>query len=141
MGLTTATIKLSNPRKAGLKSIQAKALADTGAYYLSIPQHVCDELELEIAEYKQVTLADGSHRKVPYVGPVQLNFANRTGFTGALVMGNQVLVGAIPMEDMDLVVRPLTQTLEVNPENVEVAGAIAYTTLPASTPHSQHTTP
>jgi hypothetical protein len=37
---------------------------------------------------------------------VELRFKNRIGFSGALVLGDQVLLGAIPMEDMDLFVVP-----------------------------------
>jgi hypothetical protein len=46
------------------------------------------------------------------------------GFAGALVLGNQVLLGAIPMEDMDLVVIPSTRTLAVNPGSPNVATSV-----------------
>jgi len=72
-----------------------------------------------------VTLADGSKKRVPYVGPIEVRFKNRVGFAGALVMGDQVLVGAIPMEDMDLVVVPRTRTLDVNPKSPKIATTIA----------------
>jgi len=83
------------------------------------------QLQLEVMSQKEVVLADGSLRSVPYVGPVQLHFKNRVGFAGALVMGDQVLIGAIPMEDMDLVIIPLTRTLDVNPASPNVATSIA----------------
>jgi len=70
-------------------------------------------LELEEIDKKEATLADDSRELVPYVGPIEVRFRNRVGFVGALVMGNQVLLGAIPMEDMDLVVIPDTRTLDV----------------------------
>ena len=70
-------------------------------------------------------LADGSEKSVPYVGPIEIRFKHRVGFTGALVMGDQVLVGAIPMEDMDLVVIPRTRTLDVNPKSPNIATTIA----------------
>lgn len=54
---------------------------------------------------------------VPYVGPVDVRFANRRCFTGAMVLGDEVLVGAIPLEDMDLLVRSQLQTVTVNPES------------------------
>jgi hypothetical protein len=47
-------------------------------------------------------------------------FKNRVGFTGALVMGDQVLLGAIPMEDMDLVIIPKTREIDVNPRSPEI---------------------
>ena len=68
-----------------------------------------------------MTLADGRLARVPYVGPVELRFGNRTGFTGALVMGEQPLLGAIPMEDMDLVVVPKTREVIVNPASPDMA--------------------
>jgi hypothetical protein len=68
--------------------------------------HIQIQLQLETIDQKEVTLADGSRSTVPYVGPVELRFQNRVGFAGALVMGDQALLGAIPMEDMDLVVIP-----------------------------------
>ena len=49
--------------------------------------------------------------------PIQLHFKNRVGFAGALVFGDEVLLGAIPMDDMDLVVVPKTRTLDVNPDS------------------------
>jgi clan AA aspartic protease len=115
MGLVNAKIMLSNPREAELEAIEVSALADTGAVHLCIPEHVQHQLKLEPLVAREVTLADGSRRSVPYVGPIQIRFGNRMGFAGALVMGDQVLFGAIPMEDMDLVVIPGTRSLQVNP--------------------------
>ena len=115
MGLVNATFELRNPRRPDLDALAVEALADTGALHLCIPEHVRRQLRLETLEEREVTLADGSLRTVPYVGPVQLRFGNRRGFTGALVLGDQVLCGVIPMEDMDLVVIPGTRRLAVNP--------------------------
>jgi hypothetical protein len=61
---------------------------------------------------------------VPYVGPIEIRFRNRIGFAGALVMGDQALPGAIPMEDMDLVIIPRTRTLDVTPDSPDVAPTI-----------------
>lgn len=40
-------------------------------------------------------------------------------------MGDRVLLGGIPMEDMDLVIILKTRTLAVNPESPNVASSIA----------------
>lgn len=61
----------------------------------SIPEHVRIQLKLEAIDEKEVTLADGSRRLVPYVGPIEIKFKNRTGFAGALVLGDQVFLGAL----------------------------------------------
>ena len=60
----------------------------------------------------------------PYVGPTRIRFANRGCFTGALVLGEKVLLGSIPMEDMDLLVHPLPRELVVNPESPNIASGI-----------------
>ena len=121
MGLTGAKVRLRNPRLPDLEPVEIDALADTGTMYLCIPRWLQRRLQLEESERKTVTLADGSRVLVPYVGPVELRFGNRTGYTGALVMGEQPLLGAIPVEDMDLVVVPQTRQLIVNPASPDAA--------------------
>jgi len=92
---------------------------------MCIPSHVQIQLELEEIDKKEVALTDGSQRLVPYVGPIELRYKNRIGFAGALVMGDQPLLGAIPMEDMDLVVVPKTREVIVNPNSPNIASTIA----------------
>ena len=119
VGLTNAKIQLRNPRRPELAAIAVDALADTGAMHLCIPAHVQVQLKLDAVDDKEVTLADGNRRLVPYVGPIELRYLNRVGFAGALVMGEQPLLGAIPMEDMDLVVVPKTRQVIVNPDSLQ----------------------
>jgi clan AA aspartic protease len=115
-------INLRKPEQAG---VIVEALADTGAVYLIIPEHVQLQLGLEEQSRKEVTLADGSKKMVPYVGPIEVRFKNRVAYVGAIVMGDQVLLGAIPMEDMDLIVIPHQRRVEVNPLNPNYAAALA----------------
>jgi clan AA aspartic protease len=124
MGLVTAKLQLSNPRDPGLAPVEVEALADTGSVFLCIPEHVRLQLKLEALEHREVKLADGSRRSYPYVGPIILRFKNRTGFLGALVLGDQVLLGAIPMEEMDLVVNPRDRSIDVNPDSPNLAQTI-----------------
>ncbi len=115
MGLVHADLKLSNPRLPELKPMQVNALVDSGAFMLCIPQGVASQLKLESLEDRIVTIADGSQTKAPFVGPIEIAFDNRRTFVGAMVLGDEVLMGAIPMEDMDLVISPKEQKLMVNP--------------------------
>jgi clan AA aspartic protease len=124
MGLTKATLVLKNPRRPDLQPVEVNTLVDSGSMFLCIPEHIQIQLGLEELTKKEATLADGSRKLVPYVGPVELHFKNRAGFTGALVLGDEVLLGVIPMEDMDLVIIPRTRSLEVNPASPNVATAI-----------------
>jgi clan AA aspartic protease len=125
MGLVNGKVNLRNPRLPNLDPLDVVALVDSGATHLCIPEHVQIQLQLDEIDSKEVTLADGSKKLVPYVGPVEFRFKNRVGFSGALVMGDQVLLGAIPMEDMDLVIIPKTRTLDVNPDSPNIATSMA----------------
>jgi clan AA aspartic protease len=118
-------LTLKNPRLSKIEAVQAKALADTGSVYLIIPEHVKIQLQLQETGSKEVTLADGSRKIVPYVGPIETHFKNRTAFVGAIVMGDEVILGAIPMEDMDLIVIPHERRVDINPENPNFAAALA----------------
>ncbi len=124
MGLVNAKISLKNPRKPELEAMEVEALADSGALHLCIPEHIQIQLKLDEIDKKEVTIADGSMKLVPYVGPIEIRFKNRVGFAGALVMGDQALLGAIPMEDMDLIIVPNTRILDVNPNSPNVATSI-----------------
>ena len=124
MGLTHADIELANPKNTALRPIQVRALVDTGAITICIPQHVALQLQLDEIEKREVTTADEKSHVVPYVGPVQIRFENRTCFTGALVIGETVLMGAVPMEDMDLVVTPSAETIAVNPRSPNIPSAV-----------------
>ena len=118
-------LSLTNPRKPQQAAIMVEALADTGAVYLIIPEHIQLQLGLEEQAKKEVTLADGSKKMVPYVGPLEVRFKNRVAYVGAIVMGDEVLLGAIPMEDMDLIVVPHHRKVEINPLNPNYAAALA----------------
>ncbi len=125
MGLSFANLTLRNPRLPDQEEVSVDALADTGSVYLIIPEHVKLQLALDEQGTKEVTLADNSRRMVPYVGPLEVRFKNRVAYVGAIVMGDEVLLGAIPMEDMDLVVIPHHRKVDINPLNPNFAAAKA----------------
>lgn len=125
MGIIRTELTLRNPARGGLEPVSVKALVDTGAVHLCIPEHLAIQLDLGELEKREVTLANGHRVAVPYVGPIEVGFKNRRCFTGAMVIGDEPLLGAIPMEDMDLVVVPSRQTIDVNPENPNIPGSLA----------------
>jgi len=124
MGLIQADIRLSNPRKPELKSLEVSALVDTGAMTICVPEHVAVQLQLPEIAKREVTTADERSHVVPYIGPIQIEFQDRTCFTGALVIGESVLLGAVPMEDMDLVISPSGRTITVNPKSPNIPSAV-----------------
>jgi clan AA aspartic protease len=125
MGLIFSEIELSNARQDDLLPMVVTALVDSGALHLCIPEHVAHQLNLPRLDDREVTIANGERILVPYVGPVKVRFQNRQCMVGALVMGDQALLGAIPMEDMDLIISPARLQLIVNPANPNIAASVA----------------
>lgn len=125
MGIVTCPVRLYNEGRADAEELDAKALVDTGAMNLCIPELRARQLKLEKRGEREVILADGSRKLVPYVSGVRVETQGRMCVTGALVFGNQVLLGAIPMEDMDMVVHPARLCAIPNPENPNVAVSLA----------------
>jgi len=123
MGHVFADIELSNPRQPDLIPLKVKALADTGALMLCIPEHIALQLNLETEPMREVSVADARSMNVPYVGPIKLSFGERFCYVGALVLGDEVLLGAVPMEDMDLVVNPGRRELTVDPASPNIPHA------------------
>jgi clan AA aspartic protease len=121
---------LKHPGRPDLPPVAVEALAEAGAWHLRIPESIRSQLALEAIDSRDVTRADGTKIAVPYVGPIEVRFKNRVGCTGALVMGDRVVLGAIALADMDLVINPTTLTLEVNPESPDLA-----TSWAKGTPH------
>ena len=125
MGLVRTPLTLSNPKEPDLAPMEVDALVDTGAVHLCVSETVVLQLALEELEKREVTMADGSKRLVPYVGPIKTSFRNRSCYTGAMVLGDEVLLGAISMEDMDLVIRPLSRDVGPNPNSPNIPASIA----------------
>lgn len=124
MGIIHVNVKLSNPQRAELQPVEVEALVDPGAVTLCLPQHVRLQLNLEEADRREVTVASGKKEVVPYVGPVKVTCFGRSCYTGALVLGDRVLLGSVPLEDMDLVVSLTKRQVMVNPESPDIPSAI-----------------
>ena len=132
MGHIFTEIELSNPREQQLASIKVSALADTGALMLCIPEHVALQLKLSTESLREVSMADGRNMNVPYVGPIKVTFGDRFCYVGALVLGDEVLLGAVPMEDMDLVVDPYRREITVDPASPNIPRARVKSQLPVT---------
>lgn len=106
-----------------IKQITVNALVDSGAYMLTINDDVRNQLDLPLIEKQFATLADETQVEVEVVGPVDVRFENRSTTCRAVVLPNagEVLLGAIPMEDMDVLIHPKEEKLVVNPKHPYVA--------------------
>jgi len=125
MGPASVKLLLDNPRVDSFEAIEVEALADTGALFLCIPERVANQLQLKETSRKEITTADGKRQLCPYVGPIHIRFGNRECYVGAVVLGDEVLLGAVPMEDLDLVVIPSERRVVANPLNPNFAAGVA----------------
>lgn len=128
MGLVYAKIRLVNfadetlhedgylPQQ-NIRSVEINAMADSGAIRLVINENTRIRLGLKIRDRIMVTLADGSKRGLDYAGPIKVIFRERFCITDAFVLPDdeEMLLGAVPMELMDLVIIPSVNMLDYNP--------------------------
>ncbi len=134
MGHVYADILLVNPFDAvswkrgtlpekSVRKMNIKALVDTGAMTLTIDGGIAAQLDLEVRDQVDVALADGTHQKCDLVGPVDIRFKNRMTSCLALVLpgADEVLLGVIPLEGMDVMIDPVTQQLVLPPSRPYLA--------------------
>jgi clan AA aspartic protease len=130
MGLVYADIQLINGEDIALanrniigedevKSMWINMLVDTGSYMLAINESIQEQMQFPIVEKRKAQLADGSIVECNVVSHVELKFKNRRTMCNAMVLpgDNEPLLGAIPLEDMDVLIHPLRQELIVNPDH------------------------
>lgn len=132
MGIIRQHIRLSNFALPSLEEIDARVLVDTGLLELCIPKHVANQLRLRTLEEREVTLANGDKQIVPYVGGVRIEVFGRQTVQSANVLGDEVLLGAIPMEAMDLVVHPARLEIMPNPDSPNIPASLAKGLRPVS---------
>ena len=122
MGIVYADIEMvrrSLMDKDDIKKMRVNMLVDSGAYMMAINETIQEQLQLPFKEKRKSIMADGSIVEHNVVGPIEVKFKNRTATCNAVVLqgDTEPLLGAIPMEEMDVFIHPLRQELIVNPEH------------------------
>ncbi len=106
MVYTYKTIFISNPKKPWLSPIMIKCHLDTRALMLSITQKIAAHLQFAEIEKRAVVLQDGNYAQVPYVGPIKIDFDNRSHICCAFVIGSHPHLGAVHVNEMDFRIQP-----------------------------------
>ena len=130
MGLVYAEIELLNSRdvdnfeEGGLPELQIRRMnirmnVDSGAIMLAINENIRTQLGLRVVDTRPCLLANGTYVELPIVRNVMVRFVNRECVVSALVLpgDTEPLLGAIPMEEMDVLISPREQQLIVNPQH------------------------
>lgn len=86
---------------------------------LAINESIQEQLQFPVMEKKKAQLANGHIVECDVVAPVEIRFKNRRSVCSAMVLPGDAepLLGAIPLEEMDVLIHPLRQELIVNPEH------------------------
>ena len=134
MGLTYAKIELVNQydeykcadgdlEKSKIRCVEVNMLIDIGAIRMAINEEILNKLGLKRGFMMRASLADGSIRTLELVSGIKVCFGDRSCYTDAFVLpGNtEPLLGAIPLEAMDLAVIPSENKLQYNPQHPDGA--------------------
>lgn len=130
MGLVYADIELINAddmalarrnilNKDEVKHMTVNMMVDSGAYMMAINETIQEQLQLPFIEKRKSIMANGSVEEHDVVGPIIVKFENRQAVCNALVLPgeNEPRLGAIPMEEMDVIIHPRRNELIVHPDH------------------------
>lgn len=134
MGLVHAEIELINGEDQVLarrhiigqdeiKRINVNMLVDSGAINMCINEHIQSYMKFPFHERRRFTVATGEVKELDVVSNVEVRFKNRTTECRAIILpgDSEMLLGAIPLEDLDVLIDPQRQELIVNPESPDMA--------------------
>jgi clan AA aspartic protease len=129
MGYVYADIEIVNPSELEMarrhiigqeevKQMRINVLVDSGAYLLCINENIQAIFDFPFVKKERLELADGSIEVYDIVGPIEIIFADQKTCCNAFVLpgSSKPLLGAVPMELLNLVLHPLRQKLVVDTE-------------------------
>ena len=104
-------VVLGDIKESEVRQKNLQALVDTGSNYLVITEELRRELGLRITGKRGVSLADNTRLICDLAEPVEIHWKDRFAIQSALVVPDRpnVLLGAWPLEEMDLIVDPVRQ--------------------------------
>lgn len=104
-----------------VRRIPINVMVDTGSFSLAINENIQKVLQLSVVGQQKLTLASGEVVCYDVVSNVEIKFKNRSCSCRAVVLPgcSEPLLGAVPLEEMDLIVHPKRQELMTNPAHGE----------------------
>jgi clan AA aspartic protease len=96
-----------------VRQVTLQAVVDTGASMLVINEELRQKLGLTLEGKRKTHFANGMETECGITEPVRIRWKDRFCNCSAVVIpdAKQTLLGAIPLEDMDLLVDPVRQQL------------------------------
>jgi clan AA aspartic protease len=124
MGTTHATVTLRNAtdvanaesgyiKEKDIRELTVPALVDTGALLMALPEWVYHRLGLHTDGLRNAIFADRSEAPCKLTSGMKVLWEDRDAECRALVVPgiNEVLLGALALEELDLMVNPVDQKL------------------------------
>ena len=126
MGEVRVKVKLTNTldralarrgqiQKDEIRTYEADALIDTGAVSSVVPPNVMQLLGLQSDGQRVAEYADGRNEVVDLTEPITFDIIGRETAEGAMVRGDEVIIGQTVLEVLDLQVDCRNQKLIPNP--------------------------
>ncbi len=126
MGEVRVKVKLTNAldralarrgqiKEKEIRSYEADALVDSGAVSSVVPNFVMTQLGLQSDGQRVAEYADGRNEIVELTEPITFDIIGRKTTEGAMVLGDEVIIGQTILEVLDLFVDCNNQKLIPNP--------------------------
>jgi clan AA aspartic protease len=114
--MDVGNVQLGNIKEDQIRQMTVQAIVDTGAWTIVINEEIRDKLGLLDQGFGEANLADGQKAYYPMAGPLEIRWKNRRMICETLVMPDapEVLLGAIPLEHMDLTINPKRELVGVH---------------------------
>ena len=112
-------VRLQHIKEEQLRSAKVRALVDSGAVMLVLPQDLAEALGLREVGKAIVTYADERKEERPLAGIVTVRVGDRSTSINCVVgpPNSEPLLGHVVLETMDLLVDPVQQRLVPRPES------------------------
>ncbi|MDX2189388.1 MAG: hypothetical protein SFY32_05970 [Bacteroidota bacterium] len=121
MGIITVELKISNAYNTKIETVLVPAKVDSGATMLVLPESVVKEFGFPIIRKQSVKYANEKTELLDVVHGVIMEVCGRKGVFEAISQPNKnyALLGAVPMEVLDLIVEPSSLGLYPNPRSID----------------------
>jgi clan AA aspartic protease len=105
-----------------VRKITVSALVDTGALMMAINENIQEYLQLPIVETRLLELANGKMLECPIGAPLTVRFKDHTAYCSAVILpgDSEPLLGAIPLEEMNVIIDPQRQELVDSPRFIRL---------------------
>jgi clan AA aspartic protease len=91
-----------------IRTVTVTAIVDTGSYSLMLDEQTSQKLGLEKTGEQRIRIANGERIVCPVTTPVEINWKDRQSVMRVITVPGlpQILLGLLPLEEMDLIVNP-----------------------------------